>query len=168
MPKPHASTDECLLLIRLKRELAKAAMERIIVGFARPPHSLPDVTTLLEYLANMVYCIELMLKLLADTWTDHNIAKMYETVFGQPNPDPELMADIKTALTDQKYLFEPNGGLLAKIEGLELLHDVLDTRLRQRHDGYVIQVDIAAPPNFLAWVRKNVARFYVKRGPKDR
>jgi hypothetical protein len=56
--KVHASVDECLLLIKLKREYAKAAMGKIIGDFGLPPHHMPGVLTILDYLTNMAYCIE--------------------------------------------------------------------------------------------------------------
>jgi len=109
MDKPHADTNECLLLILLKRKSAKEALRTILMEFALPPHHSPSVVLILEYLTEMVYCIELMLKLLSGEWQSHSVAAMYQTVFKQPHPDPDLLTDIKTALRDQKYLFEPNG-----------------------------------------------------------
>ena len=165
MDKPHADTDECLLLILLKRKNAKEALRRILMEFALPPHHNPSVVVVLEYLTNMVYYVELTLKLLSGEWKSHDVAGMYQTVFKQPHPDPDLMAEIKTALRDQKYLFEPNGGLLAKVEGLENLGDELMDKVRERHPVYNVQTDIPAPASFLPYLRANIHRFYTKKGP---
>ena len=73
----HASDEECLLLIKLKRQHAKAAMKDIVVRFGLPPHYLPKIPTILEYLTNMVYCLELMLKLLSGNWRTHNVGAMW-------------------------------------------------------------------------------------------
>jgi hypothetical protein len=161
----HASPDECLLLIRLKRENARAAMQKIIVEFAGPPHHAPAVLSILDYLTNMVYCIELMLKLLSDNWRSHDIPAMYQSVVNQPHPDPELLRDIKTALVDQKYLFEPNGGLLSKVPNLEALYQELIVRVRQRHPVYSVQVDIPVPLTLLAYMRDFLPLYYVMKGP---
>jgi hypothetical protein len=167
MNKPHASPDECLLLIRLKRENAKASLQKIIVEFAWPPHHAPGVLLILEYLTNMVYCIELMLKLLSDNWRSHDISGMYQTVVNRPHPDPEVLAEIKTAINDQKYLFEPNGGLLAKVPELEALYQELVIRVREHHPIYNVQADILVPPRLLAYLRDNLPLFYVMEGPKS-
>jgi hypothetical protein len=165
MSKPHASPDECLLLIRLKRDNAKASLQKIIVEFAGPARHAPGVLLILEYLTNMVYCIELMLKLLSDNWTSHDIARMYQTVVNRPHPDPVLLAEIKTAITDQKYLFEPNGGLLAKVPELEALYHELIICTRERYPIYNVQADIPVPPRLLAYLRDNLPLFYVMEGP---
>jgi hypothetical protein len=167
MEKPHATADECLLLIRLKRDHAKAALQKIIVEFAGPLHHVPSVVTLLDYLTSMVYCIELMLKLLSGNWRSHHIATMYKEVFGEPHPDPTLIADITTAIIDQKYLFHPSGGLAAKVEDLEALYQALISRVRERHPMFNVQVDIPAPPNLLPFLRDNLALYYVLEGSKS-
>ena len=83
MSFPHPSINECLLLIKMKRERAKASLQRIVSEFGLPPHHVPSVLTILEYLTGMVYCIELQLKLLSDNWRTHDVAAMYQKVAGR-------------------------------------------------------------------------------------
>lgn len=165
MSKSHATVDECLLLIKLKREAAFAAMKKILVGFGLPPHHAPDVITMLDYLTNMVYCIELMLKLLSDDWVSHNVAKMYETAFGRPHANQQMMAEIKTALLDQKYLFEPKGGLISQVADMEKLNDELVHELRKKHDILRVEVSIPAPPEFMTYLRTNAGRIFEDHPP---
>lgn len=160
MPKAHASVDECLLLVKLKREHAVAAMRKIVIEFGLPRHIFPKVTTILDYLTNMAYCIEMMLELLSNDWETHNVGEMYETVFGAPHANQTLMDELKIALVAQKYLFEPNGGLLAHISDLEKLHDELREKIREKHTKFAVQRDIPAPPPFLSYLQANVPRFY--------
>jgi hypothetical protein len=174
MSKAHATVDECLLLVRLKRENAKAAMKQIVVEFGLPTHRVPfglpthrapDILTILEYLTNMVYCIEMMLKMLSGDWGSHKVGKMYETVFGKPHANQVLMDEITIALRDQRYLFEPNGGLLAQIADLEELYDDLKGKICEIHPTFDISRAIPAPPAFLTYLRDNITRFHTKKGP---
>jgi hypothetical protein len=167
--KPHGTVDECLVLIRIKRRAAKEAMRKMIVEFAVPKygnHSLPGIETMLDYLSNMIYCIELILKMFSNDWKSHEVGKMYKTVFGKEHGDPVLMAEIKDALKDQKYLLEPKNGLLSRVEGLESLFDELKRKLFVEYSKYSVQKEIPAPSSFLPYLRDNFLRFYKATGPK--
>jgi hypothetical protein len=166
--KPHASADECLLLIQLKRKNARAAMNVIITTFSEMPKNLPDVLAVLDYLTNMVYCVELMLKLLADSWNDHDVAKLYEAVFAIPHPNSTLMKEIERALKSQKYLFEPNSGLLVNIADMEALYTELITRIREDRKRFSVAKSAPMPKEFLLYIRHNFQRFYRKEGPSTR
>jgi hypothetical protein len=160
MSKPRPSDDECLLLIVLKRKSALAAMRKIVSEFGLPPHKAPNLVTVLEYLTNMSSCVELMLKFLSGDWRSHKVGDMYEAVFGGKHPNQRLMDHLKTALVDQKYLFEPNGGLLSEIEDFEKLHDELKLKIRAKQDRFQVFADIPAPDTFLPYLRDNPGRFY--------
>jgi hypothetical protein len=166
MSKPHAGEDECLLLIQMKRKVARAAMNKIILAFGEMPLKLPDVLTILEYLTNMVYCIELMLKMLSQDWGSHKVACMYETVFGVAHSNPALMKEIEDAVKSQKYLFEPHGGLLANIADMESLYTELIAKIRENRKAFSVTKQIEVPKQFLAYLRDNFKRFYRKEGPK--
>lgn len=158
MNKSHATEDECLLLIKLKRQRATGAMKKILVKFGLPPHHAPDVVTILDYLTNMVYCIELMLKLLSSNWESHNVGKMYEAAFGRAHPNRLMMKEIEAALRDQKYLFEPMGGLIAQIADMESLYDELIEGIRKKHGTLRVEVSVPAPSNFFDYLRSNAGR----------
>ena len=163
MSKPHAGGEECLFLIQLKRKVARAAMQRIIEAIIQEPPGLPSVLIVLEYLSNMVYCIELMLKLLSGDWKSHNVDGMYKTAFQKPHPNSLLMNEIKTALCNQKYLLEPSGGLLGQVAGLEDLYHELITKVREAQNSYWVTLDTPVPAAFLEYLRDNGDRFYSKR-----
>src|SRR5262245_53780133 len=135
MDKAHANDGEVLLMIRLKREHAKRAMYEIVTALAgtRGPagvtHREPSIAVLLDYRNAMISTLELMLKLLSGNWQSQNVGAMYETIFGKPHTDPELMEYIKQALKDQKYLFEPASNLGHYIPEMESLYDELKVKI---------------------------------------
>jgi hypothetical protein len=68
-PKQNPTHPEALLLIRMKRDRAKAAMDCIVKRFgviSNEPE--PGLEVLLDYLTNMVYALELLLKVMANDW----------------------------------------------------------------------------------------------------
>jgi hypothetical protein len=160
MSKPHATTDECLLLVCLKREKALAAMKEILLSACQTQPGHADILLILEYLTNMVYCLEIMLKVLSGNWNSHNVGLMYEKVYGKPHASEALMDGITVALRDQKYLFEPNGGLLSQVGDLEKLYDQLRRKLHNAYKTFGVSQQIPAPESFVAYLRDNVARFY--------
>jgi hypothetical protein len=166
--KPRGTDDEICVLIRLRREHAWKAMSKIVHGLARVPHSMPTVATLLDYLSNMAYTLELMLKLLSGDWRSHNVNGMYETVFGRPHPDSDFMTCLKLALTNQKYLFEPvsdsaqhDGKTIAHyIPEMESLFDDLRQKMWHQHRTYFVMKEFNLPMRFGEFLRDNVARFF--------
>lgn len=140
-------------------------MRQIVVGFGLEPHEYPGILLILDYLTNMAYCVEMMLKLLSDDWNSHKVGEMYQKVFGAAHPNPTLMKEITTAVRHQKYLFEPNGGLMAEIEDLEKLYDKLKSEVRKKYDAFEVWEEVTAPPQFTAYLLNNITRFYKKQGP---
>lgn len=165
MSKPRGSDDEILLLIHTKRDHAKAAMQKIVADFGLEQR-VPSISLLLDYLSNMVYCIELMLKLLSSNWNSHDEAAMYATIYGQPHPTPDLLDFIGDAVKNQKYLFEPAAGLACQIPELENLYDQLQCTVRRSAPTFEVLKSYPAPISFAAYLRDNAARFYRKQCPK--
>lgn len=167
MSKPHADIEECLFLIELKRDAARAAMQQIVTGLMSRPPFVPSVLVILEYLTNMVYCVELILKVLSSDWKSHWVGVMYKTVFGQPHANPALMKEIEDALINQKYLLDPSGGLLAHIGDIEYLYDEVIAKLMSDQNFYWVEKCVPAPQSFLEYLRDNGARFYSKPFPSQ-
>jgi hypothetical protein len=163
--KPHANVDECLLLVEDKRKKARTAMHGLIAALVKDPYNIYIVPFILDYLANMIYCIELMLKVLSDSWTSHDIAAMYEKVF-QRTYDDHVMKEITIALRDQKYLFEPCGVLWQHVGTIELLYGELSEKLNEEHCLYEVSKQVTIPVEFLAFLRDNANRFY-RKGKED-
>ena len=131
MNKAHASDDEVLLLVRLKREQAKRAINEIIDHLAGNSTNMSPGIALLDYLLNMIYAIELLLKLLASEWQSHEVDKMYEKAFGKPHVNPKLMDAIEKAIVDQKYILEPSSDLIEQIPEMEGLFESLQEPIRK-------------------------------------
>lgn len=157
--KPRANDKEVLLLIRLRRLAAKEAMRQIVKRFATPPHYIPEITLLSDYLLNMVLCIELMLKLASGDWDSHNVEDMYRTAFGEDPPSPSLMRAISAGVRNQKYLYEPSSGLENAIPELEALYDELVVRLSQNYPSFEVSKAVSLPPSFARFIRDNPDRF---------
>jgi len=132
MPKPHGTDDEILFLIMRRRMQARQAMGQIVDGF-QDSARFPKVAMLLDYLSNMVLCLELMLKLLSQTWENHDLAPLYEKVFGTPYAKSSLLDYIKKAMFNQKYFFEPSSDLATHIPEMEELFLTLHSALL--HEG---------------------------------
>ena len=77
------------------------------------------------------------------------------------------MAETAAAIRDQKYLFEPNGGLLADVQGLEDLYDELHRILAERFEKFFVKAEIPAPASFLTYLRDHADRFYSKESAPE-
>jgi hypothetical protein len=157
--KPRGSDDEILLLISIRRQSAWESMRQIVEGFGEPPHRIPSIAALNNYLTNMVFCIELMLKLLSGNWRSHDVGAMFQAVFGAAPPSPQLMSDIKSAIMDQKYLFEPAAGLDANVPELERLYSTILKRLKTSFPDFSISKTVSLPLSFAEYIRDNAERF---------
>jgi hypothetical protein len=146
-------------LIKARRDAAWAAMREIVEGFGSIPQTTPSVASLNTYCLNMVFCVELMLKLLSGNWTSHAVGAMYEKTFGSPPPCEHLMRTIQEAVKDQKYLFEPAAGLTDSLPELEHLYDHLWWALHQRHPKFFIDKIVSVPPSFSVFIRDHAHRF---------
>ena len=105
--KPFASEDEAFLLISARREAARETLKEMAeeMGAARD-QTWPNPDQILWYLNNMVYALELMLKLLSGNHGSHEVGEMYETVFSKPHANEDFMATLRESLSDQKYLHD--------------------------------------------------------------
>src|SRR5262249_10405895 len=130
------------------------------VALGTVPSEVPSVVVLLEYLSNMVYALELMLKLLSDDWGSHDFAGMYQHVYGSDHTDPALMQYLQEAVKDQKYLFEPSRSLGGYIKEIEELYDALWEKIRAQHARYEVAKTVKLPMSFAKYLRDNLERFY--------
>lgn len=161
--KPRASDDEILLLITLRRQAAWESMQQTVEGYGTPPNLVPSIALLSNYFMNMVFCLELMLKLLSGNWRSHDVGAMYQTVFGSQHSSPQLMQDIKSAIMDQKYLFEPASGLDGNMPDLEQLYDDVLSKLKEAHPQFSITKTVSLPKTFTEYIRDNAERFCRKQ-----
>src|SRR5436190_806365 len=98
--------DEAIYMVRVKRRRAKEAMALIVERFGVISSGpAPGLGVLIDYFMNMVYGLELLLKVLAKDWETpgkskhgHNVGKMYEAVFGRPHSDPAFMKELEEAI----------------------------------------------------------------------
>jgi hypothetical protein len=114
--KPHANVDECLLLVQDKRGKARTAMHGMIAALVNDPYNIYIVPFILEYLTNMIYCIELMLKVLSGSWRSHDIATMYEKVF-QGSQTRNLMTPLLQPFDQMCVAGNPGTGDSSRPEG---------------------------------------------------
>jgi hypothetical protein len=169
-PKQNPTHPEALLLIRMKRARAKAAMDQIVKRFGVISNeSEPGLEVLLDYLTNMVYALELLLKVMANDWRTpgksrfrHHVGDMYQEIFGKPHTCPDLMTTLERAILNQKFIYEPADRLMDHIPELEALWDELTTEFYQRHwmEDTTVQREVVAPRGFMQFLRDNLARFY--------
>jgi hypothetical protein len=169
-PKQNPTHPEALLLIRMKRDRAKAAMDQIVKRFGVISYEPePGLEVLLDYLTNMVYALELLLKVMANDWRTpgkshfgHRVGDMYQEIFGRPHACPDLMPVLERAILNQKFIYEPADRLMDHIPELEALWDELTTAFYQRRwmEDTTVQREVVAPPGFLQFVRDNFPRFY--------
>jgi hypothetical protein len=169
-PKQNPTNPEALLLIRMKRDRAKAAMGQIVERFgviSNDPE--PGLAVLLDYLTNMVYALELLLKVMADDWRTpgksrfgHRVGDMYQEIFGRPHACPDLMTVLERAILNQKFIYEPADRLLGHVPELEGLWDELTTEFYHRGwmEDTTVQRQVVAPPGFMRFLRDNLRRFY--------
>jgi hypothetical protein len=162
--KPRANDDGVLLLIKLRREHAKEAMRRVVGGFITFPVKVPSATLLLDYLSNMVSCLELMLKLLSGDWGSHKVGEMYKKVFGSDYAKSDLMDRLKDAIMDQKYLVEPASGIAHHIPELEELFHALEGKVKARYSKFSVQIDYELPRSVGEFLRDHAGLFYHRPG----
>jgi len=120
----------------------------------------------------MVAALELLLKVLADDWKDgktkhgHDVGRMYEVVFGRPHADAAFLESLKRAILDQKFLFEPDPGIVNLIPELENLWDELTAEFYRRFPIYQFRVSksVTVDQRCVEYFRDHVTRFI----PKDR
>ncbi len=166
----HPTHPEAHLLIRMKRERAKTAMDQIVKRFSvisNEPE--PGLEVLLDYLTNMVYALELLLKVMSNDWRKpgrsmfgHRVGEMYQEVFGRPHARPDLMAILERAILNQKFIYGPADRLMDNIPELESLWDELAAefcRCKWMEDT-TVQCEVVAPPAFIQFLRNNLPRFY--------
>jgi hypothetical protein len=172
-PMQNPTDDEAEVLIRLKRDHAKVAMDEIVKSFCSSGNtSMPGIDILLEYLTNMVYALELRLKVLSDDWREpgkskhgHKVGEMYKEIFAKLHGHPTLMQVLERAILNQKFLFEPAEKLLDCIPDLEALWDELQTEFNRRNWGKIFEVnsEVSAPENLKSYLRSNLPRFYKQK-----
>jgi hypothetical protein len=115
---------------------------------------------ILDYLTNLIMCLEMMLKLLSDDWDSHKVGTMYQTVTKKPYPNQALMESLKQAIMSQKYLLSPAAGIVDHIPELEELSDSLYERIKEEYRGYYTEVGQLLPDNFGQFLLKNVEKYY--------
>ncbi len=160
--------QEAICLVTVKRRVAKEA----IFAFLKhegcwTTQAGPRYESILAYWSNMVAAIELLLKVLADDWKDgktqyqHNVGRMYEVVFGRKHPDSAFIECLKSAILDQKFLFEPDPGIVNRIPELENLWDELTTEFYSRQRVYICHIDkeVNLDKRCAEFLRDNITRF---------
>lgn len=166
--------DEAIYMVRIKRQRAKDAIDRIIARYSVWSHEpAPGMEVLLDYFMNMVYALELLMKVLARDWDDsnkktkhgHRVGEMYEAIFGRLHPDPAFMQELQSAILDQKFIYEPANGLLNRIECIENLWDELKSEyMRGAWDRIsTVNKEVQTDDAFGQYLLRNVERF--TKGP---
>ncbi len=160
-PKERPSNNDALILIHVRRKRAEDVLRSIIQGFAKPLDQVEciTVTQILDYLTNMIQCLELSLKLLSGNWENHNISSMYEIIFSRPHANPTLMQSLKSAIMSQKYILGPAAGLIDHIPDMEALHDELTKVLSKNFPGYEYDIMQNLPDNFARFLHDNTVKF---------
>src|SRR5262245_9047487 len=130
--------EEALYMSGAKRERAKAALMTIIKHYSTiTTEPCLGLEVLLDYFNNMVYALELLLKVLSKDWDTsdgksrswHDVGKMYKLVFSRTySGSPDLMKHIENAIRDQKFHCDPDNNLLDRVPELEALWDELYRR----------------------------------------
>lgn len=164
--------EEAVYMVKVKRERAKAALSSVIKRYGVICHvPAPGLEVLLDYFNNMVYGIELLLKVLSEDWgpdgksrskNGHNVGAMYEAVFQRQYAASDLMAHLQAAILDQKFIYEPCDTLLDRVPELEALWDELKGEFYRRKWGTVESVvkEIKMPDNFARFLWANIERYY--------
>lgn len=140
-------------------------MRQIVEGFGTPPHTVPTIDLLNNYFVNNVFFVELMLKLLSGNWKSHDVGSMYHSVFEKPHQSPQLMKNIKEAIINQKYLFEPALGLSDSVPELEALHDEVRARIKQKFPDFSVKATVSLPNNFTKYIQDHADRFCRLQSP---
>jgi hypothetical protein len=165
--------DEAIYMVKIKRQRAKEAINRILERYSVIScEPAPGMEVLLDYFTNMVYGLELLLKVLARDWDNpgetsygHNVGKMYEAIFGRQHTDPAFIKELKDAILDQKFIYEPANGLVNRIEAMETLWDELKVEYMRGAWGRISTVhqEVQTDAAFGQYLLCNVARF--TKGP---
>jgi hypothetical protein len=119
----------------------------------------------------MVYGIELLLKVLSEDWgpdgtkktaMGHDVGRMYEKVFGRAYTKSDLMKRLSSAIRNQKFLYEPDGGLRDRMPEIEELWDELTQEYYQRHWGAKSHVfkEVKMDSAFAQYLLNNIPRFW--------
>lgn len=160
---------EAAYMVKMKRKRAKQAMSKIIENYGVYSNEpAPGLEVLVDYFSNMIYGIELLMKILARQWDggkpkpNHDVAGMYKEIFGWEHRHPDLMAAIKEAIVDQKFLIHPKGSLLNRVPDIEALWDELSQEYDQRTFRQIdeVQKEITLDDEAVKYLRDNIERFY--------
>jgi hypothetical protein len=169
----NPSYDEAIVMVRAKRKAAKEALGSIIEAFgtySNQPGPVFSLNTLLTYFSNSVYGLELLMKLMSEDWgpdglqpskNGHNVGKMYTVIFQRPYAKSDLMQRLQRAILDQKFLYEPDGGLKDRVPELEALWDELEYQYTSSRWGtkYVVCKEIEMGREFSEYLRDNAPRY---------
>jgi hypothetical protein len=167
------SYSEAIYMAKIKREKAKAALAAVIERYgviSNEPQ--PGLDVLLDYYNNMVYGLELLLKVLSKDWDAagqsrfrHDVGKMYLEIFKRCYTKSDLMDLLKQAILDQKYIYEPGDKLLDRVPELEELWDELKMEFYQRNFGSkeALVKEVTMGSDFAQYLVANVARFYTPK-----
>ncbi len=161
--------EEAIYMANIKRQRAMEAidfmMKRYSVISLTPA---PGMEVLLDYFVNMVYALELVMKVLAKDWDvpgkskyRHDVGEMYRAIFGRPHSDPAFMRELQSAIVDQKFNYEPVHGLINRIECMEDLWDELRLEYARGAWGKIstVNIKVKTDPSFAQYLVRNVARF---------
>ena len=163
---------EAVYMAKIKRERAKAALSSVIKRYGYFSHEpAPGLEVLLDYFNNMVYGIELLLKVLSEDWgpegqskskNRHEVGTMYKAVFQRPYTRSDLLMHLQTAILDQKFIYEPCDTLLDRVPEMEDLWCELKGEFYNRQWGKVERVfkEIKMPDNFARFLCDNIERYY--------
>lgn len=159
--------DEAAYMVTEKRRRARLAITKIMESYASKCIRL-RLESLLDYFSNMVYAIELLMKILARQWDagkpkpNHNVADMYKEIFGREHAQPDLMAGIKEAILDQKFLIHPKACLLDRLPDLERLWDELSVAYDKQNSwtNKVAKDGIELDLNSIRFLTDNVGKLY--------
>jgi hypothetical protein len=144
-------------------------MWKIAERYGEISHSpAPGLEVLIDYFVNMVYGLELLLKVLARDWDvpgkskyRHKVGEMYEAVFGRQHVDPLFMRELEDAILDQKFLCEPAKGLVDRVEAIENLWDelVMEYSRNGWDKRYQVIKEVKTAPPFACYLMNNLSRF---------
>lgn len=165
----NPSYEEAIYMVRIKRKRAKEVIAKIITRYgAISNEPAPGLEVLIDYFVNMVYGLELLLKVLSDDWRKpgkthfgHKVGKMYKEVFSREHSNQEFITELENAILDQKFLCEPAKGLMNRIDAIESLWDELVQHYKLKYHGKInkVQIDIRADADFGMYLAQNPYRF---------
>ncbi|MFO0813440.1 MAG: hypothetical protein U0796_09485 [Gemmatales bacterium] len=165
----NATYEEAIYMVRIKRKRAKEVIAKIITRYGSISNEPAlGLEVLIDYFVNMVYGLELLLKILSDDWKGpkrtrfgHRVGEMYKEVFQREHAKHEFIAELEDAILNQKFLCEPATGLIDRVADIESLWDelVLEYRLRSRDKVNKVEIDIRANADFGMYLAQNPGRF---------